>query len=96
MICVLTGEYRYISYLTAMKKIEEPLKRLRKNKKSTFSLFGNATTSNDEGKDEERIRSQMILDANAFGKDGELLHVEVETNSSFKILKDMVYATDPE
>lgn len=79
-----------------MKKIEEPLKRLRKNKKSTFSLFGNATTSNDEGKDEERIRSQMILDANAFGKDGELLHVEVETNSSFKILKDMVYATDPE
>lgn len=79
-----------------MKKIEEPLKRLRKNKKSPFSLFGNASTASDEGKDEERIRTQMILDVVAFGKDGQSLYVDVETNSSFTILKEMVYATDPE
>ncbi|KAF8200776.1 oligomeric golgi complex component, COG2-domain-containing protein [Pholiota molesta] len=87
---------RYISYLTAMKKIEEPLKRLRKNKKTPFSLFGNTTTASDEGKDEERIRSQMILDVSAFGKDGASLQVEIEINPYFQTLKEMVYATDPE
>lgn len=79
-----------------MKKIEEPLKRLRKNKKTPFSLFGSTTTASDEGKDEERIRSQMILDASAFGKDGASLQVEIETNPYFQTLKEMVYATDPE
>ncbi|KAF8973230.1 COG complex component [Flammula alnicola] len=87
---------RYISYLAAMKKTEESLKRLKKGKKSTFSLFGNTANANDEGKDEERIRSQMILDADAFGKEGESLHVEVDTNPHFLVLKEMVFATDPE
>ncbi|KDR75857.1 hypothetical protein GALMADRAFT_248589 [Galerina marginata CBS 339.88] len=87
---------RYISYLTAMKKTEESLKRLKKGKKSTYSLFGNNTGTSDEGRDEERIRSQMILDVNAFGRDGESLRIEVHANPSFLTLKEMVYASDSE
>lgn len=78
----------------AMKKTEEGLKRLKKGKKSTFSLFGNAPNLNNEAKDEERIRTQMILDVEAFGKDGESLQVEVDTNKHFIALKEIVYASD--
>ncbi|KAH9485421.1 Conserved oligomeric Golgi complex subunit 2 [Psilocybe cubensis] len=85
---------KYIGYLMAMKKTEEGLKKLKKGKKSTFSLFGNAPNLNDEAKDEERIRTQMILDVEAFGKDGESLSVEVGTNKHFLALKEMVYASD--
>ncbi|KAF8161129.1 COG complex component [Crassisporium funariophilum] len=85
---------RYISYLTAMKKTEESLKRLKKGKKSPYSLFGNMTSPSDEGRDEERIRNQMVLDAEAFGRDAQSLQVDVETNQSFLILKEMVYASD--
>ncbi|KAJ3515241.1 hypothetical protein NLJ89_g1880 [Agrocybe chaxingu] len=87
---------RYISYLTAMKKTEESLKRLKKNKKQPFSLFGTSAGVSDEGKDEERIRSQMILDAEAFGRDAQSLQVEVDTNQHFLFLKEMVYASDVE
>lgn len=83
---------RYISYLTTMKKTEESLKRL-KNKKPTYSLFGNATPVNDV-RDEERIRSQMILDVEAFGKDAQSLHIDVSTNPKFIALKEMVYASE--
>jgi len=81
---------RYISYLTAMRKTEESLKRLKKGKKSAFSLFGSA----EEGRDEERIRAQMSLDAEAFGKEAKSLHVNVDTNQNFRILKDVVFASD--
>ncbi|PPQ67248.1 hypothetical protein CVT25_005832 [Psilocybe cyanescens] len=85
---------KYINYLVAMKKTEEGLKRLKKGKKSTFSLFGNVPNLNDEAKDEERIRNQMILDVEAFGKDGESLQIKVDTNKHFMALKEMVYASD--
>ncbi|THH20409.1 hypothetical protein EW146_g922 [Bondarzewia mesenterica] len=81
---------RYIHYLTAMKKTEESLKRLKKGKKSTFSLFGNAAGKEDDNRDEERIRTQMILDVEAFGKDAESLQVDVRGSASFKSLSDMV------
>ncbi|CAA7261620.1 unnamed protein product [Cyclocybe aegerita] len=87
---------RYISYLTAMKKTEESLRRLKKNKKQPFSLFGSSAGASDEGKDEERIRSQMILDVEAFGRDAQSLQVEVDTNQHFLFLKEMVYASDAE
>ena len=85
--------FRYISYLTAMRKTEESLRRLKKGKKSAFSLFGSAN-STEEGRDEERIRDQMGLDAEAFGNDAKSLHVNVETNQNFRILKEMVFASD--
>lgn len=78
-----------------MKKTEESLKRLRKTKKPTYSLFGGGgSTTEDDGRDEERIRAQMILDVEAFGKDARSLGVAVDDNEHFKQLKDMVYATD--
>jgi len=78
-----------------MKKTEESLKRLKKGKKTTFSLFGGSSMSKDEdGKDEERIRTQMILDVEAYGKDAELLNVTVDGSESYIALKDMVHTID--
>lgn len=84
---------RYITYLSSMKKTEESLKRLKKGKKSNFSLFGTAPT-NDEGRDEERIRAQMILDVEAFARDGSTLGVDIDTNLHLKTLKEMVETND--
>lgn len=72
------------------------MKRLKKGKKPAFSLFGGSNGANDENKDEERIRAQMVLDVEAFGKDAQALGVDVENNAHFKALKDVVYATDAE
>ncbi|TFK44741.1 COG complex component [Crucibulum laeve] len=85
---------RYISYLVGMKKTEESLKRLKKGKKTPFSLFGSAAAKDEEGKDEERIRTQMILDAEAFGKDAQSLGIKTDTNEAFQALIEMVNAND--
>ncbi|KAI0316446.1 COG complex component [Amylostereum chailletii] len=84
---------RFISYLGALKKTEESLRRLKKGKKSTFSLFGGGSAKEDDSRDEERIRTQMILDVEAFGKDAESLGVDVGGSSSFKVLDEMVHAS---
>ena len=80
-----------------MKKTEESLRRLKKGKKATSglfgttSLFGNTPTGKeDDNRDEERIRTQMIMDVEAFGKDAELLDVDVRRNASFISLIEMV------
>ncbi|KAJ7132766.1 COG complex component [Mycena crocata] len=88
-----TVSQRYVYHLTGMKKTEDSLRRLKKGKKSTFSLFG-GSTKDDDGKDEERIRTQMILDVEAFGKDGQLLGVSLDQSESFKSLNEMVHAVD--
>lgn len=80
---------RYIQYLTAMKKTEESLRRLKKGKRSTLSIFGSAA-GKDDGKDEERIRAQMILDVEAFKTEGEALGVDMQSMDSFIALDQMV------
>ncbi|KAJ7251478.1 oligomeric golgi complex component, COG2-domain-containing protein [Mycena haematopus] len=85
---------RYLYHLTAMKKTEDSLRRLKKGKKSTFSLFGGGASKDDDGKDEERIRMQMILDVEAFGKDGQLLGVSLDRSESFQSLTEMVHTVD--
>ncbi|KAJ7084431.1 COG complex component [Mycena belliarum] len=85
--------HRYVYHLAGMKKTEDSLKRLKKGKKSTFSLFG-GSAKEDDGQDEERIRTQMILDVEAFGKDGELLGVSLNDSESFRVLKEMVSSVD--
>lgn len=87
------GIPRYVYYLSAMKKTEESLRRLKKGKKTTFSLFGTSNTD-DEGRDEERIRTQMIYDVNAFGKDTESLGVSLEKSESYRALINMVNTID--
>ncbi|KAG6857675.1 hypothetical protein H0H87_004091 [Tephrocybe sp. NHM501043] len=86
---------RYIFYLTAMKKTEESLRRLKKGKKPTFSLFGSANAGKeDDARDEERIRIQMILDVDAFGSDAESLGVIPQSSEAYNALKDMVQALE--
>jgi len=82
---------KYIFYVTAMRKKEESLRKLKKGKKPAFSLFGGAPKE-DDGRDEERIRQQMVLDVEAFGKDAETLGVDVQGNASFKSLHEMAIA----
>ncbi|KAI0267134.1 oligomeric golgi complex component, COG2-domain-containing protein [Gloeopeniophorella convolvens] len=77
---------KYILYVTSMRKQEESLRKFKK--KPTFSLFGGASRE-DEGRDEERIRQQIVLDVEAFGKDAEALGVDVDANASFKTLHEM-------
>ncbi|KZT71811.1 COG complex component [Daedalea quercina L-15889] len=85
---------RYIHFLSAMRKTEESLRRLKKGKKSTFSLFGGSTTKEDDGRaDEEKIRAQMVLDVAAFGKDAESLGVAVQHSETFKVLEQMAGAS---
>ena len=82
---------KYVFYVTAMRKKEESLRKLKKGKKPAFSLFGGAPKE-DDGRDEERIRQQMVLDVEAFGKDAETLGVDVQGNAGFKSLHDMAIA----
>ncbi|KAG9316657.1 oligomeric golgi complex component, COG2-domain-containing protein [Chiua virens] len=81
---------RYIQYLTAMRKTEESLRRLKKGKKSTLGIFGGASASKDDDRDEERIRAQMILDVEAFGQDGKSLGVNLNLVESYVQLSHMV------
>jgi len=82
---------KYIFYVTAMRKKEESLRKLKKGKKPTFSLFGGAPKEED-GREEERIRQQMVLDVEAFGKDAETLGVDVQGSASFKSLHELAIA----
>ena len=75
-----------------MKKTEESLRRLKKGKKTGFSLFGSASAAGDDGKDEERIRHQMVLDVKAFGMDAIALGVDVEECQEFVQLEESVRA----
>ncbi|KAH8991106.1 COG complex component [Lactarius hatsudake] len=82
---------KYIIYVTTMRKKEESLRKLKKGKKAPFSLFGGGPKEED-GRDEERIRQQMALDVEAFGKDAETLGVDVQGSVSFKSLLEIAIA----
>ena len=75
-----------------MKKTEESLRRLKKGKKTGFSLFGSGSNPVDDGRDEERIRHQMTLDVEAFGKDAIALGVDIEECQAFVQLEENVHA----
>ncbi|KDQ57488.1 hypothetical protein JAAARDRAFT_177682 [Jaapia argillacea MUCL 33604] len=84
---------RYLFWITSLRKTEESLRRLQKGKSQGLSFFGGSSKGRDDkGRDEERIRSQMILDVEAFGKDAASLGVSVEGSQSFVSLREMVYA----
>ena len=80
-----------------MRKTEESLRRLRMGKRTGFSLFGGSGTNADEdSRDEERVRKQLILDVEAFGKDAEALGVDLDGSPAFKALNYMVHASPSE
>ncbi|KAH9986002.1 COG complex component [Russula compacta] len=82
---------KYIFYVTAMRKKEESLRKLKKGKKPAFSLFG-GVPKEDDGRDEERIRQQMVLDVEAFGTDAKTLGVDVQGSAGFKSLHEIAIA----
>ena len=89
----LSKHYRYNQYLSAMKKTEESLRRLKKGQTSSFSLFRSANTVKDEeARDQERIRTQMIIDVNAFAKEAESVGVDVLGNHAFALLSELARA----
>ena len=94
IISTLNTTFRYIYFLTAMKKTEESLRRLKKGKKSAFSLFGSSTSAKeDDGRaDEEKIRAQMILDVEAFGKEAQSFGVAVDSSATYCSLKELAHA----
>lgn len=68
-------------------------------KRTGFSLFGGSTSSNDDdSRDEERVRAQLILDVTAFGKEAETLNVNLDTCATFKALEQAVrsHTADPD
>ncbi|EPQ57242.1 hypothetical protein GLOTRDRAFT_137615 [Gloeophyllum trabeum ATCC 11539] len=80
---------RYIYWITSLRRTEESLRKLQRAKKP---LFGRTAGRDDKGKDEERIRSQMILDVEAFGRDAEGLGVDLASIPAFQSLREMVHA----
>lgn len=71
--------YRYTSVLVSVQKTEDLLRRHRKGKKSTFSLFGassNASTATIE-EEEERFKQQMLVDIRALGNAADSLGVKL-------------------
>ncbi|KAH8828049.1 oligomeric golgi complex component, COG2-domain-containing protein [Flagelloscypha sp. PMI_526] len=80
----------YASYVTSLRKTEESLRKLKKGKRSTFSLFGNSTPRDDETQDEERIRKQLILDVAGFGRDAQGLGVNVQQSQAYTALEALV------
>jgi len=86
----------YIFHLEYMKKNEEALRRLKKGARSGFSLFGssNSTAQDDASKDEERVRSQMVLDVQRLGQDAEAFGVDLKASPTYGTLVMLAEQTD--
>ncbi|KAJ4483374.1 COG complex component [Lentinula aciculospora] len=88
---------KYIAHVSTLKKAEESLRRLKRGAKSTtFSLFGSANPKDDEGRDEERIRIQLILDVEALRKDAETLGIIPGNSEAFTALSNLVQNDEPQ
>jgi len=83
---------RYTAILADMKKTEDSLRRFKQGKKTGFSLFGSSTASakEEEGKDEDRVKKQMLLDVTALGKDAAALGVDTGASESFRGLMQTI------
>jgi hypothetical protein len=82
----------YAGILASVRKTEDLLRRHRRSKKNTFSLFGSSTTSAspDLENEEERFRRQMVADIEAFATDAQGLGVDVSAVEGWKELRDVV------
>lgn len=73
--------------LGAVRESEEKLARLRKGKKTAFSLFGSSASAADEAKDASRIRAQMELDVRAFREEARALAGDVDASEAMRELE---------
>lgn len=89
--------FRYSSHISGMRKTEESLKRLRMGRRTGFSLFGGSGgNADDDGRDDGRVRAQLILDVEAFSKEAGLLGVDYGQSAALKALNYMVHSNIPE
>jgi hypothetical protein len=74
-----------------MRKNEELLRRLKKGKKTAFSLFSSASSaaSSDDFVDEDRVRGQVLLDVEALGKDASSIGVVLEDSTAYQALRSL-------
>ena len=82
----------YATILASVRKTEDLLRRHRKSKKNTFSLFGGGSgnVKEDVEVEEERFKKQMMTDAEALRKDAEGLGVKVVDLEGYKELIDVI------
>jgi hypothetical protein len=71
-------------------KTEDLLRRHRKTKKCTFSLFPSAASSPDPDNEEERFNRQMLADINALAADARSLGVVVDKLAGWTELREVV------
>lgn len=77
--------------------MEESLRRHQRAQKTTFSLFGSGRQSKeDQNRDDERVRTQMVLDVDAFGNDAQSLGVHIRQVNAYISLLDIVNTTSTE
>jgi len=94
---------KYTSHLAGMKKTEDSLRRYNKSKRSTFMLFGpnnasGAAAGDKEGRDEFRIRAQMVLDVETLGKNAKSLGdmIDVDRSEEYNELMALAAYKDAE
>lgn len=79
----------YAGILGGVLKTEDLMRRYRKSKKGTFSLFGGSSAGGEEV-EEEKFRKQMQVDIEALGKDARGLGVVMEGLEGWKELAEVV------
>lgn len=80
----------YAGILASVRKTEDLLRRHRKTKKSTFSLFSTSAASPDPDNEEERFKRQMLADIDALASDVRSLGVKVDDLAGWKELREVV------
>ncbi|KAK4687993.1 conserved oligomeric Golgi complex subunit 2, partial [Tremellales sp. Uapishka_1] len=83
----------YAAVLASVRKTEDLLRRHRKGKKNTFSLFGssNASTEADVNEEEARFKSQMQVDTSTLAEIAKDLGVDVDSLSGWAELSEVVH-----
>lgn len=89
--------YRYASYLDQIKKNEEALRRLKKNARTGFSsLFGAAGqgAQDEQAKDDERVRAQMVMDVDRLGHEAQVFDVTLSDVPAYQALRELAAQSD--
>lgn len=83
----------YTAIISSVKKTEDLLRRHRKGKKNTFSLFGSAAATSDDN-DEQRFTEQMLADIQALGTEARRIGVRAEDLPSYKEALNVIQRVD--
>ncbi|KAF8342152.1 oligomeric golgi complex component, COG2-domain-containing protein [Cantharellus anzutake] len=90
---------KYSSYLIGMKKTYDSIRRYKKGKQSAFMLFGSTSRNqqlDEQGREEARIRAQMIIDVEALGQEASSLDglINVQASEEYRELRELAARDD--